>query len=334
MERNKTLDFYRALGLICIFLAHSMPMPIIMQIRDFDVPLMVFISGLVAPRVIVSLKNYYIHRTARLLIPTYLFLVFLFSLYCLLFKVGVIPKMANFSSVVLNTFLLLENESIGFVWVVRVFLLMMLITPIFLKARLDCISKYIIVLLAFIFCSILLQLSYDIVVLPHSIDIVYVEYLQYVFGYGIVYIVALRYNYSKKKERNITLIFGFLAFLICAFYYYLRFGLPIEFYLYFKYPPTVPYLSYGILICLILMGIQKYIPLKIVSNPSVAFIGKNTFWLYLWHIPFALNVNEFISEWWLKWMVLIIAPLIIYTFQYWFVKKYLSSKTFSKYLIG
>lgn len=333
MERNKTLDIYRAIGLFCIFLAHAMPPAVIMQIRDFDVPLMVFISGLVAPKSVVSLKKYYIHRSIRLLFPTYLFLLFLFALYYLLFVFGIVPPLENYTNVMLNSFLLLENNSIGFVWVVRVFLLMMLITPLLLKARLDKFPNYVMILIAFI-CILLFFQNCCFYSSVAIVDAFNVEYVQYTIGYGLVYIVALRYNYSKKIERIVTLLVFCAAALFFSYNYIEQYGFPIEFYKLYKYPPALPYLCYGLSICLTLMMVSKSIPLYVVSNKLLCFVGENTFWLYLWHIPFALNVNDYINYWWIRWLILIVIPLIIYSIQYFFVKRFINNLGIAKYLLG
>ena len=44
--RDKRIDLLRFIGLSMIILAHVTPPDVIMQIRNFDVPLMVIISGI------------------------------------------------------------------------------------------------------------------------------------------------------------------------------------------------------------------------------------------------------------------------------------------------
>lgn len=50
MAENRLIfiDYLKLLGLMCIILAHVCTNPIIMQLRSFDVPLMVMISGFLA----------------------------------------------------------------------------------------------------------------------------------------------------------------------------------------------------------------------------------------------------------------------------------------------
>ncbi len=45
MQRDVTIDILRVCGLLLIMLAHVNPPNLIFQIRTFDVPMMVFVSG-------------------------------------------------------------------------------------------------------------------------------------------------------------------------------------------------------------------------------------------------------------------------------------------------
>lgn len=46
-QRDSSVDIMRAIGLLCVILAHINPPSLLLQIRSFDVPLMLFVSGLV-----------------------------------------------------------------------------------------------------------------------------------------------------------------------------------------------------------------------------------------------------------------------------------------------
>ena len=45
-KRDCSLDILRAIAIVGIFIAHTTHNNLLLQIRDFDVPLMVFISGI------------------------------------------------------------------------------------------------------------------------------------------------------------------------------------------------------------------------------------------------------------------------------------------------
>lgn len=44
-RRDVTIDLLRFIALTCIIIAHINPSPLLFQLRNFDVPLMVFLSG-------------------------------------------------------------------------------------------------------------------------------------------------------------------------------------------------------------------------------------------------------------------------------------------------
>lgn len=83
-SRMFSLDLLRVLGLLCIILAHVSPPNIIFQIRNFDVPFMVMISGIlfnltnIEKDDKVNIMEYVKKRFVRLVIPVWIFLSILF----------------------------------------------------------------------------------------------------------------------------------------------------------------------------------------------------------------------------------------------------------------
>ena len=123
--RFEKLDLLRFIGLSMIILAHSSPGYVIFQLRNFDVPLMVLLSGAVFS---LSYKeeNYFAYvwkRFKRLVLPVWIFLTVYFSaIYITGYQLNTLSY-----DVMFNTYALLSG--IGYVWVIRVFLLMALIAP-------------------------------------------------------------------------------------------------------------------------------------------------------------------------------------------------------------
>lgn len=127
--RDISIDLLRFLGLSLIILAHVNPPELLFQVRAFDVPLMLFISGLAF-----SNKNpdfsrfFFVNRFKRLVIPVYIFLtayfvaVFLARLVNIDFGVRIHH--------VIGSYLLMDG--IGYVWVIRVFLIIGLLLPFLL----------------------------------------------------------------------------------------------------------------------------------------------------------------------------------------------------------
>ena len=83
-KRDIKFDLMRIIGLAAIILAHTSPPWPISQLRNFDVPLMVIVSGAVfglSSNNKINYFHYLIGRTARLLLPTYIFLIIFFVGY-------------------------------------------------------------------------------------------------------------------------------------------------------------------------------------------------------------------------------------------------------------
>jgi fucose 4-O-acetylase-like acetyltransferase len=81
--RDFGLDVLKVVGLFCIILAHVKPVDIVFQVRNFDVPLMVFLSGFsfyISGGVKGSYREYFFKRVKRLVIPVWIF-------FCLFFFV-------------------------------------------------------------------------------------------------------------------------------------------------------------------------------------------------------------------------------------------------------
>lgn len=85
LNRIYFIDYLKVLGLLLVILAHVQAPDFIMQVRSFDVTLLVFISAYLA-----SIRNknignmtYFTKRFKRLVFPTWIFLCIflLFNLY-------------------------------------------------------------------------------------------------------------------------------------------------------------------------------------------------------------------------------------------------------------
>lgn len=130
-KRELSIDLLRFWGLSLIILAHVQPPELLFQLRSFDVPLMLFVSGLAfSGRNPDFSRSFFWNRIKRLLIPVYIFLTIYFILVFSAKALGI-----NFgvtSHMVVDSYMLMEG--IGFVWVIRVFLLVGLLTPILLLA--------------------------------------------------------------------------------------------------------------------------------------------------------------------------------------------------------
>lgn len=123
--RDKSVDVLRFLALTGIILVHSQPNEFWTQIRQFDVPMMVFLSAVCYARVNSNenYKDYVLKRFIRLIIPTWCFLIIFFA-----FRF-VMTRTINYSELIL-TFSLSSN---WYTWVIRVFFLISLVAPLLVK---------------------------------------------------------------------------------------------------------------------------------------------------------------------------------------------------------
>lgn len=116
--RDFKIDILRFIGLFLIILAHTNVPSIIFQLRNFDVPMMVLISGIVfslSYRATQNYPEYLWKRVKRLVLPVWIFLS-LFFVFLFVFKNND-PRL-NIETV-LNSYLFING--IGYVWIIRVF---------------------------------------------------------------------------------------------------------------------------------------------------------------------------------------------------------------------
>ena len=80
VSRNYNYDFLKFVGISCVILAHTGVHGLIFQLRNFDVPLLVLLSGIsfaeYSSTNFQSYKEYILKRFIRLVVPTWIFLAF------------------------------------------------------------------------------------------------------------------------------------------------------------------------------------------------------------------------------------------------------------------
>ncbi|MBP3536113.1 MAG: acyltransferase family protein [Muribaculaceae bacterium] len=127
-KRDNSIDILRAISMILIVLAHVNAPYVITQLRSFDVPLIVMVSGFCYTGCKKGYGQYVIKRLKRIYYPVFKFLLIFLGPFIALKLLGYnIPWNWN---QIFGSFLLLDEPSIGFVWIMRVFLLMALIAPV------------------------------------------------------------------------------------------------------------------------------------------------------------------------------------------------------------
>lgn len=334
-QRDLSIDYLRFIGISMIILAHVGAPFSLVQFRSFDVPLMIFISGLTSSRK--TFSNYFRYiwtRTKRLLVPVYIFLTVLFIILYLVQSLGVIIENLSLKTVV-HTYLLLEG--IGYVWIIRVFMLIMILTPFLVRFEMTCKSN----ILYGLACLALMLLNDAILMLKFPlpggklVNIFVGEFAMYLFGYAPLFMLGLRMRYADEKVCR-RYMWGVL---VCAasgvLFYLTNNGLPLAPSAY-KYPPQFYFLVYGSLVSVALWRFKVRIAnlidfLKLMS--AVTFIGQNTIWIYLWHIPFVMFFKGIIDNWFIRYVVIYGCSLAVFKLQTLLVRR-VAQPNVKKYFLG
>ena len=332
-SRDLYIDLLRFLGLSLIILAHiNSPMGL-HQFRCFDVPLMLFVSGLTAS----SSRHYryvdYVtNRTKRLIIPVWMFLAaYLPILYFVQFKF--LPEQYLTGEMIVRSFLLLDN-SIGYVWIIRIFLIVMLATPFILKLnnRIENIRLFVFVIVAAVFALEGIHLIGVQCDKESVASFVLVDIIQYGIAYSIPFMLGVRCRNAEKKEQHKLLAFVIVVFTVSLVYYVFSYGLPIRITPNFKTPPHSYYIVYGCFVSVVLWQMKTKIS-KWLTNKYFILLGQNTIWIYLWHMPFALVSNRLSDSWVVRYIFVYGTAILIFMIQRSIVNK-INSDFARKYLLG
>lgn len=311
MVRDLYIDILRSIGILCIILAHIYAPHVVTQLRSFDVPLMLFVSGLSfsGKSIKSSLLRFYYTRALRLIIPSYIFLLLFFIIFFLF-------NHPWSSTYIVNSFLLMDYHSIGYVWIIKVFLLIMLMTPleIYINNRLSHFQFIFFILILYFLQSFIVKIPVYLSLTPRN-TIIYNEIFPNIIGYSIPFLLGLRVKSLTQVEFKKAVSFTIVSALIFICIYVYQNGTELNISSKYKYPPYSYYISYGCLMSLFLWYLR---PQLSILNKSrlLLFIGQNTMWIYLWHIPYVLILNRIIDIWYLKYIIVVVMSISTYYVQY------------------
>lgn len=310
-KRDHYIDFLKFIGLSLIILAHVQAPFLISQVRCFDVPLMLFASGLVFSRKdIDSYWGFVIPRTKRLIYPIYIFLTVLF-LWHIIAGIPITP------SKIVCSYLLLNTNTIGYVWIIKVFLLMTLLTPamIFLNKKLST-SRW--VLMIFLSLASLEALAYILTILKDYKYIYYIIYeiIPLCIAYAVPFLFGLRYRNSSKKNEITVIGFLFLLFMVTSVITYSQTNEILNLSPKYKYPPRAIFIIYGVMISMGLWYCRRYLS-KLGNYKFIQFCGQHTIWIYLWHIPIVTYINNQAGvDWYFKYIIVYATSILCFYVQY------------------
>lgn len=325
--RDQRIDLLRFIGLSMIIFAHVGPPGLLFQLRNFDVPLMVLISGMsygLSYRETGTYTSYLWKRFKRLVLPVWLFLT---AYFLSIYFVNNSDPQVNVRTV-FDSFVLLGG--IGYVWIIRVFLIVALIAPFIYKIDKSIESTrlfYLFVIVAFFSWEVLRYISYG------YINQGFLKYItlvtHYAIPYGLVYLLGLRMLVMSNRALVVTILSALFILVTYGIILYVKEG-HIVLTQAMKYPPSVYYLSYAIFVSALLWLFAEKI-LNIISylrfENIMLFISQNSIWIYLWHIPFIKYLDtNFVA----KYGCVYIGATCIAFLQVWLVSNVLIPKVRNK----
>ncbi len=318
-KRDYRFDLLRVLGLICIFLAHVSPPAIIKQLRNFDVPLMVIVSGAafgLSTNNKFIFSTYYKKRTLRLLAPTWAFLSFFF-LYA--YFIHFIRNKAFPFSIdkIIDSFLLLDG--IGYVWIIRIFLLMIIVAPFFIWLAQKLKNKFYYLIGLLVIWGFYEFINYfltHITFQSNLLNVLTKDFLLYILPYGVLFGLGIILPSLKKKETIYICTISFFVFIIMMIFYIKTHRCFLT--QYYKYPPQLYYVSYATASSLLLYLLTAKLHLTNTMYNTVLFLTSSTMWLYLWHIFILYNwswcikyIPQFFNFFPIKLSIVLLLSIII-----------------------
>lgn len=281
-NRDFSIDVLRTIGICLIILAHVNPVNIIFQLRNFDVPFMVILSGYLFSKSSQNInsisKKYLYKRFKRLVFPVWIFLIILFT-----FMIIVRPSALNIK-LVLGSFFLLNG--IGYVWIIRIYLLVAIFGPYLLKkiGHKNELLKIIIIYCLYELLFFYYQQNFENSILEQTIF--------YTVPYILLFCYGSLYEKFTKKDIKKIIIFSLMICILGLIYSYYKYSIILNLQNY-KYPARLYYIFYAILMAnLLLENKNKFNFLEELKIKNlIIFVGNSTMWIYLWHISLIMGIE-------------------------------------------
>lgn len=305
-NRDVSIDILRSIALIGMIISHCEPHWTIMQFREFDVPLIIFLSG-VSYRLSankhggnVKYLPYCWKRFKRLVFPTW---VFLLLYYAVLYIGTSITGNLNVNwDEIIHNFTLTTG---WYVWIIRVFLIIAFVAPFFCKLTTRLSLRW----FWLFFVSVLFLYEFIAKLFDNSAYYYLTMCIPYMmlFSYGII-----SERMSKRNLLSVACI-SLIVFIVFAVYYFVstREFQPTQI---CKYPPQLYYTSYALVITSLLWAYRKQILRgldAIKLSKTMSFIGSHTLWIYFWHVIVLLIIGQRISNYVVLITVVLLVAIII-----------------------
>lgn len=310
--RDKRIDILRGVAILFIMLAHISPPNNLLQLRTFDVPLITMLLGMSFS---LSTKEekyrvYLFKRFKRLIIPTWKVLLG----YFILFGAIALLRHKDFPyhfEYIISSFAMSSDKGIGYMWILRIFFEIALLSPIF-KWLYSLKEKRTVIILLFIFCMLLLEYAQNLSLVStgHFLILFALELVGYSF---IVFIGICVYNNRMIDNLKFCGLFVFLFFV--SILKTKSFDIQA-----FKYPPQLQYISYGLSLSILLFLVTTLLSKKIVQYKldPIIWLSKNSIQIYYIHIFIVRAVDRLpvVNNWWeTRYLVTVgISSIAVYLF--------------------
>ena len=313
LVRDNRIDFIRALCTLTVIIAHVQAPTILNNIRTFDVISLMFISGMsLKTDSNISYKSYLIKRIKKLLLPTYCMLFFVFFMSFISCKLLGISQLYD-KSEIFRSFLLLYKGSMGYVWIVRIYLITAILFPIirYLDNRIGASISYLVLYSITCICILYILLNLGYLIDNDLLNTVYFDYIYSCVAYMIVAQMGVWCKKNIQKAPKLLLLFGILYLTTQSYYIMKGIGFSPSSY---KFPPTLYYCIYGLFISLLI-----YLCIPSFYFSYITWISINSFSIYLWHIIILratgllakISYFRFIDNYWIVKYLLVVLGAIL-----------------------
>lgn len=322
--RDKSIDVLRAIALIGLVIIHIAPPSLVVkELRSFDVPMMVFLSGvsfMMSSSKDSSYASYVVKRFQRIIVPTWIFLLIYY--FAIIGGTIILGKQIHFDILlpqILRNFSLMTS---WYPWVMRLFFIIALLAPLFssIVNRLNSKQFVTIFLVLLLVNEVLIDLTCTNIVKNDWRVIIEMN-----LPYLLVFYVGTRLKRMCNKEIAIWALLSMVVSVGIAVFLYATSGDYISLQVY-KYPPRLYYLSYGFA-CIFGLWLIRDKIVNILKRVQLfnlfCFIGRHTLWIYLWHIVFVLTVNEKINSSLIRLIIVISGAIVITYIQTFLLNKIL-----------
>lgn len=310
-ERLAHVDWLKTIGLLLIMLAHVSPPDLLFQIRTFDVPMMVILSGYLGffsyqryHRSGMSAVAYIFKRIVRIAVPTWLFC------FCIYIPANLLMGQ-HYTLIDIIMIIFFQSKPLSYIWIALVYILSAIAIPVIFhmgtkKPSTMCVF-------------VCIYIAYELLVLNRiGMKNAFISSVVYqIIPYGFLTLLGMYIADADKQQiKYCTAIVG-IIFVACLISNAIIKNtiVPIQS---AKYPAKLYYLSYGAFVSLILFQFFHKTESPLPTPRFIQFVSCSSYWLYLWHIIYVMIGKRIFpsSVWYLQYVFILLCSIITVCLQH------------------